>query len=77
MLKHNELILIQTQEELNTLAEVIDGVEVDALHIDEDYAAYIDEVIWVVPLRKLEAGHWTTRVKPTLFRKWIKKQKRF
>ena len=76
MLNHNTLLLIQTQEELNQLAEVIPGVEVDALHINQDYVAYIDEVVWIVPLDKLESGHWTSRVKPTPFKKWYKKQKR-
>ncbi len=73
MLKNNIVLLIETQEELNQLAETEDGVEVDALHIDEPYLAFMDEVLWIVPQSKVEAGHWASMVKPTVFRKWYKK----
>lgn len=76
MLKNNIVLLIETQEELNQLAEVEDGVEVDALHINEPYLAFIDEVLWIVPQSGIDASHWASLVRPTLFRKWYKKQKR-
>ncbi len=76
MLKSNELILIENQEELNQLAEVISGVEVDALYIDEDYVAYMDEVIWIVPLSEIDDTHFMRYTKPTPFKKWFKKENR-
>ena len=69
-LKHGVLLLIETQEELNLLAEVVDGVEVDALHIDEPYIAFMDEVLYVVPQNKLEEGHFMSEVKPRRFTPW-------
>ena len=72
MLKHNILLLIENQEQLNQLAELVDGVEVDALHIDEPYLAFMDEVLWVVPQSKLEEGHWATQVKPRKFNSWYR-----
>jgi hypothetical protein len=76
MLKHNELLLIQTQEEFNQLAELLDGVALDSLHIDEDYVAYMDEVVMVVPLSDIDDTHFMRNTKPTPFKKWYKKQKR-
>ena len=66
MLNNNTLLLIQTQEELNQLAECIAGVEVDALHIDQDYVVYMDEVVWVVPLSEIDDTHFMRNIKPTL-----------
>jgi len=76
VIKTAEVVLIETQEELNTLAEVVDGVEVDALHIDEPYVAFMEEVLYVIPQRKLETGHWAEQVKPRPFRKWYKSMQR-
>ena len=75
MLKTGTVVLIETQKELNSLAEVVEGVKVDALHIDEPYVAFIDEVLYVIPQSKLEAGHWAEQVKPRPFRKWYRKVK--
>ena len=74
-LKHGVLVLIESQDELNQLAEVVDGVEVDALHIDEPYLAFMDEVLWVVPQSKLESGHFMQDVKPRKFKSWIRSVK--
>ena len=74
-LKHGVLLLIADQEELNMLAEVVDGVEVDALHIEEPYLAFMDEVLWVVPQSKLEEGHFMSEVKPRKLRSWHKSVK--
>lgn len=75
-LKHGVLLLIETQEELNLLSEVVDGVEVDALHIDEPYLAFMDEVLYVVPQSKLEEGNFMSEVKPRRFMFWYKSVKR-
>lgn len=76
MLNHNTLLLIQTQEELNQLAEATKSIALDSLHIDEHYVAFMEEVLIVIPQSQIEEGHWTSRVKPTLFSKWYKKQNR-
>lgn len=75
-LKYGVLLLIETQEELNMLAEVVDGVEVDALHVDESYVAFMDEVLHVVPQSQLEEGHFMSGVKPRKFSSWYKSIKR-
>jgi len=74
MLKHSVVVLISTQEELNQFAELEDVPE-DALHIDEDYVAYMDDVLYVVPYSQIDETHFMRHVKPTLFRKWYKKNK--
>jgi len=76
MLKHSVLLMIETQEELNQLAEVVDGVEVDALHIDEPYLVFMDEVLWIIPQSKLESGHFMEQVKPRKFLSWYKSMRR-
>jgi len=76
MLKHGVLLLISSQEELNLLAEVVDGVEVDALHVDEPYLAFMDDVLWLVPQSELEEGHFMSQVKPRKFMSWFKSVKR-
>lgn len=75
-LKHGVLLIIETQEELNILAEVVDGVEVDALHIDEPYLAFMEEVLIVVAQSQLELGHFMSEVKPRKFSSWYKSIKR-
>ena len=75
-LKHSDLLLIETQDELNLLAEVLDGVEVDALHIDEPYLVFMEEVLTVVPQSQLELGHFMSEVKPRKFMSWYKSIKR-
>jgi len=72
MLKHGVLLLISSQEELNLLAEAVDGVEVDALHVDEPYLAFMDEVLWLVPQSELEEGHFMSQVKPRKFMSWFR-----
>ena len=74
-LKHGVLLLVETQEELNLLAEVVDGVEADALHIEEPYIAFMDEVLYVVPQSKLEEGHFMSEVKPRRLMPWYRSQK--
>ena len=66
--------MIETQEELNKLAEVT-GIATDSLHIDEEYVAYMDEVLMVVPRTEIDETHFMRDVEPTIFRKWYKKVK--
>ena len=75
MLKNNIVLLIETQEELNQLADITKDIAHDSILVDEPYLAFMDEVLWIVPQSKLELGHWASMIKPTLFRKWYKKQK--
>lgn len=75
-LKHGVLLLIETQEELNLLAEVVEGVEVDALLVNESYVAFVDEVLYVVPKSELEEGHFMRDIKPRRFLPWYKSVKR-
>ncbi len=75
-LKCGVLLLIESQEELNSLAEVVCGVEVDALHIDEPYVAFVDDVLYVVPLSQIVEGHMYFRIKPRRFGSWIRSVKR-
>lgn len=76
MLKNNIVLLIETQEELNQLADITKDIALDSIFVDEPYVAFMDEVLWIVPQNNLEFGHWASLVRPTLFRKWYKKQKR-
>jgi len=75
-LKHGVLLLIEDQEELNMLAEVVDGVEVDALHIDEPYVAYMEEVLYVIPQSQIDESHFMYNVKPRKFKSWFRSIKR-
>jgi len=71
-LKHGVLLLISSQEELNLLAEAVDGVEVDALHVDEPCLAFMDDVLWLVPQSELEEGHFMSQVQPRKFSSWFR-----
>ena len=75
-LKHGVLLLITHQEELNQLSEVVDGVEVDALFIDEPYLVFMEEVLHIVPQSQLEEGHFMKEVKPRKFKSWYKSIRR-
>ena len=75
MLKSSVVLLIQTQEELNQLAEITKDIAYDSILVDEPYLAFMDEVLWIVPQSRVEEGHWAGMVKPVLFRKWYKKQR--
>jgi len=71
-LKHGVLLLIASQDELNLLAEVVEIVE-DCLHINEDYIAYMDEVLMIIPLSQIDESHQFYRVKPRKFSSWYRK----
>jgi len=71
-LKHGVLLLIANQEELNMFAEVVSGVEVDALHIDEPYVAYMEEVLYVIPQSEIDESHFMYNIKPRKLKSWYK-----
>ena len=75
ILKTGVLLLIESQEELNILADLTQTLELDSLHIDDDYVAYMEDVLIVIPLREIEVGHWTSQVKPRKFGSWYRKHK--
>ena len=74
-LKHEVLLLIENQEQLNMLAEVTEAVD-DCLHIDEPYLAFMEEVLMIVPQSQLEEGHFMSGVKPRSFMPWYRSIKR-
>lgn len=77
MLNYQTLLLITKQEELNQLEELIPHMAKDSLHVEgEEYVAFMDDVLCIVPLKEIDEGHRLYGVKPTLFRKWYKKQLR-
>lgn len=76
MLKQGVLLSIQSQEHLNLLSEMVDGVEEDAILIDEEYVAFFDEVLWIIPLTQIEPGHFMSGVKPRKFMPWYRKEKK-
>ncbi len=76
VLKYNVVVLIETQEELNQFAE-LEQVPQDALHIDQDYVAFRDdlEAVQIIPRVETLEGYPLEFEKPTLFRKWYRKNK--
>lgn len=74
-LKHGVVLAINTQEELNLLAEIEDIVE-DCLFIDEPYIAFKDELaIQVIPLREVDESYPMEFLKPRKFMPWYRKNK--
>ena len=74
-LKHNTIILLSSQEELNMFAEVVEVIELDSLHVDEPYVAFIEEVVCVMPQSQIEEGHRFYGVKPRKFMSWYRSVK--
>jgi len=76
VLKYNVVVLIKTQEDLNQFAE-LEEVPQDALHIDQDYVAFRDDLgaVQIIPRVETLEGYPLEFEKPTLFRKWYKKNK--
>lgn len=76
-LKHNIVLLIATQDELNQLSELEEGIAEDALYIDELYLAWKDQddAIQLMAQSQLDDSFPQEFYKPTLFRKWYKKHK--
>ena len=77
VLKHNIVLLITTQEELNQFAELED-VPKDALHIDQEYVAFRDDLgaIQLIPRAETLEGYPLEFDKPTLFRRWYNRNRK-
>lgn len=73
-MKHTDYILIANQDELNLLATIEEGVETDALLVDEPYVAFMEEVLTIVPLREIDESHKFYDVKPRKFNSWYRRE---
>ena len=76
-LKHNIVLLITTQEELNQLAELEEGVCTDALHIDEPYICFkdSDDAVHILPQSQASELNEMQHIKPSRFSSWYNKNK--
>lgn len=76
-LKHNVVLLIVAQYELNQLSELEEGIAEDALYIDEPYLAWKDQddAIQLMAQSQLDDSFPQEFYKPTLFRKWYRRHK--
>lgn len=77
MLRYGEAVLIKSQDELNQFCKLFDGLADDALHIDEDYVAYLDNLdgISIVPLSEF-VPDGVHEIHTTPFKKWFKRKRR-
>jgi hypothetical protein len=75
-LKYGVVVLISTQEELNLFAE-LEEIPEDALHIEQDYVAFRNELgaVEIMPRIETLEGYPLEFLKPTIFRKWWAKNK--
>jgi len=76
ILKYNIVLLISTQEELNQFAELED-VPQDAIHVDQEYVAYRDELgaVQLIPRVETLEGYPREFEKPRKFSSWYRKNK--
>jgi len=74
-LKHNIVLAINTQEELNFLAEVVEGISIDAIYIDEPYVAFLDNnnAVQLFPLSEIDESYPREFDKPRKFMPWYRK----
>ena len=72
MLKNNVVLLIETQEELNQLAEITKDIALDSIFVDEPYLAFMDEVLWIVPQSGIDTSHWASMIKARKFSSWYR-----
>jgi len=74
-LKHNIVLAINTQDELNLLAELEDGVATDCLYIDEPYVAFKDgdDAIQLLPASEIDESFPREFDKPRKFMGWYRK----
>lgn len=77
VLKHNIVLLITTQDELNQLAELEEGVCVDALHINEPYICFKDSdgAIQILPQSQASELNEMQHIKPRKFSGWYRTNK--
>ena len=76
MIKQGEVILIANQDELNKFVEVMrENTDItlnqDELHIDKNYVAFMEDVLYMIEQDKIETGHWTEHIKPRKFSQWM------
>lgn len=69
-LKYGVLLLIANQDELNMLAEVVEVIEMNSLHITEPYVAFMEEVLCVMPQSQIDESHQHYRSKPRKMKSW-------
>jgi len=76
-LKHNIVLLITTQDELNKLAELEEGICVDALHIEEPYICFkdSDDAIQILPQSQARELNEMQYIKPRNFKSWYNRNK--
>lgn len=76
-LKHGVVLLIETQEELNMLSELEDGVKKDCLHIDEPYVAFKDSdaAIQILPQSQIDDSYPMEFEKPRKLKSWYRSNK--
>ena len=74
-LKHNVVLAINTQEELNLLSELEEGVKEDCLYIDEPYVAFKDNdnAIQLLPLSEIDNSFPMEFFKPRKLKPWYRK----
>ena len=75
-LKPGTVLLVTTQEELNLLLGLTDGMAYDSLVIDEDYIAYHDEVLHIMPFSQIDQSYPREFEKPRRFMPWYRSVKR-
>lgn len=73
-LKHNIVLAVNTQEELNLLAELEEGVNVDCLCIDEPYVAFkdSDNAIQLLPFSEVDDSFPREFNKPRKLKPWYR-----
>ena len=74
-LKPNIVLAINTQDELNLLAELEEGISEDAVFIDEPYIAFKDNdnAVQLLPLSEIDDSYPREFDKPRKFMPWYRK----
>ena len=80
MIKQGEVILISNQDDLNTFVEVMrENTDItlnqDELHINKNYVAFMEDVLYIIEQDKTETGHWTKNIRPRKFSSWLQSVK--
>jgi len=74
-LKHNVVLAINTQEELNLLAEIEEGINKDCIYIDEPYVAFkdSDSVVTLMPTDDINDSFPLEFKNPRKLKPWYRK----
>ncbi len=76
ILKVGTFLAINSQDDFNELAVLSGAFEVDSLHIDCEYVAYLDfdgsvsGMIYVVPLQSFKEENPNMEIKPRKLKSW-------